>query len=316
MGGEFSFLIHADTTGTHQIRLYVTSPQTIGGMPSQPDDATAGTYNGNQWTAISGVVLQEGPTFNQIASYIPTTDAPVLKGERAGVLFPAPTNVLFGYWTGLVMRRAGGKRPLCRLFAPRMQHVSMEFGDTSFTDTTEKHDDAQHGYNAIGTSQAVYELLPAKKFYMEMRVDAIGATHDAYTCGVAFHQSVQSWHQNQGASMPVVGDTAGQYAYVSNGKTWTDGTQDAGTVTAWAAGDYVGVGIDFTNWQVTHYLNGTLVKTQSIPNDWRRGALWCGCFGVRGESATSLQATYNFRGPFGGRKPSGFTAFDFDNEVT
>lgn len=318
-GVELGFLISPTVTGTYKIRAYVTAGA-FGGTPTDQPDQDSARVAGRLWSIVSGMVLQEGPKNAQLSNYLPTAGTPIVKGSYPGVLFAPPTrNTVdpLGGWTGLVMRRSGGARPVARLFGPRAQGVAFQFDDYSTGYSWDYHNDTPRGYLGLGCSQVVYAYLSAgTKFYCEMTVDTFGAggVQDTYSCGACITQSMQD-HYNIGT---VVGDRAGQYAYMSTGKTWTDGVQDGGTVATWSEGDHIGVGIDFTNWEITHYRNGTLVKTQSIPNDWRRNAMWTAHFGVRSAVTAALEPrfTMNFKGPFGGRKPSGFLAYDFDNEVT
>jgi hypothetical protein len=317
IGGNLSYLITPSATGTYKMRVHVTYGP-FGMHPGyQPDDPLAPS-NGNQWADIAGVVLQEGPATQQQPCFLPTTSAPILPGDEAGVIVPEPNSentagVYLGY-TMLVLRRSGGSRPPCRLFSPGTRNRSLEFSDYAIVDTRERHDEAITGYMALGASHVVYEHLAGKKYYCELYVNSFGtgAANDAYSIGVCLAGAMQ----DIGVATKI-GDWPGQYSYMSTGKTWTNGTQDGGSVATWSPGDYIGVGIDFTNWEVTFYRNGSLVKTQNIASNYNRYGLWRAQFGVRGDITASKQArfTYNFAGSFGGRKPTGFLAYDFDNEV-
>lgn len=321
-GDESTMLIKPDTTGTYKIRFYITPSSAVQPSASYDTVANLGSLDrARQWFGISGMLLQEGPSTDQIASYVETTATAAAKGTVPGVLFPIAkftTGAGSGVYKGstvIIARRAGGIRPSCRLFAPRLKGVSLGFSDFTITDTYERHDNNERGYQALGTTHVVHDQLPSTKFYCELYVNSFGtgAADDAYSVGACAFAGLQDSYN----VTTKVGDYVGQYAYMSTGKTWTDGTQDGGTVTGWSVGDYIGVGIDFTNWQVTFYRNGTLLKTQTITNDYDKYTLWMAQFGIRGPGTGDKQArfTYNFTGPFSGRKPAGFVAYDFDNEI-
>jgi hypothetical protein len=321
-GGELSFIMVPTVSGTYKFRIYVTVP-TSPGVHVQPGGSSA-SGNANQWVEISGVVLQQGPSKNQMPCFLPTDSAALPVGSTLGVLPPVPrftqaaSNASSSY-TMLVMRRSGGIRPRCRFFSPYLRNQSLEFDDNSIVNMFERHDHNVRGYQAIGSSHVVYEYLSRKKYYYEIVVTSVGSGGmvDAYSIGFCMSQALLDLAYPPGGTYHRVGLDAGQYTCSSTGNCYTDGVLDGATTAVWAVGDKIGASIDFTNWEIKYYINGTVVKTQTITNDIRRYALYRAQIGIRGPTTPRLQGriTSNFRGPFGGRKPVGFYALDYDNEV-
>lgn len=312
-GAIQSILITPDTTGTYKLRLHVTNGT---------DPNTAHVGDPNDWLQVAGVSLVKGPLKNAMPIFLPTTSSPILPGDAPYVVPTPPTlgnsTTNKGY-TNFIMRRSGGTRPLCKLFNNVTRGVYSEFGDNTITDSRVRGSPEAEGDIAIRTSHVVYDLLATKKFYFELYVNSFGtgSANDCYVIGACPFESANVTVPNT-ATNTATGDYPHQFAYTALGKTYTNGTLDVGTVTGWSIGDYIGCGINLTDWEITFYRNGTLLKTMTIPAGALREAFWVGLFGFYAAYSADKQArfTYNFRGPFGGRKPSGFSAFDFDNEQT
>lgn len=106
----------------------------------------------------------------------------------------------------------------------------------------------------------------------------------------------------------------GFYGWTVNGKRCdpTNGRTTGGTTLA--AGDIVGVAIDFENLEVKWYKNGTLDHTDTFGTSFELYP-WAIGFGLSNAASNiAVQITVNAAGPFGGRKPAGFAAWDWTNE--
>jgi len=128
------------------------------------------------------------------------------------------------------------------------------------------------------------------------------------------------------AGFPTTTFTTGRlgiYGYSRRGR-WSEN----GVVTAvedaaarLTIGDIVGIGVDVsaTPGTITWYKNGTLVRTTSLATDARLTHLVAGAgWGDGGSTATTqnTEMSFNVTGPFDGRLPSGYNAWDWPNEVT
>lgn len=315
-GITMSFLITPAETGTYKLRVY-SLPDGV-----QPSANVAGS--GSYYTVVQNICLQKGYAgANQMPGFLDTTSTPVLPGEapylNPPVYFQGDTQWGPAHgWMYFVLRRAGGSRPLCKLFSPTGRGTFRRFSDNTIDTPSSRALIllSTPTYDAVGSSHAVYSGLSSEKFYYELEVTSLGTagTQDAFSVGFCLAEALFDIQ----CTTIVPGDGAGQYAYTSTGKTFTNGTQDVGTVATWSAGDKIGAGIDFVNEEITFYRNGTLVKTQSISGLGEElHGLWVaqiGAFASALDSST-YEFTANFKGPFSGRKPTGFEAFDFDNEV-
>ena len=323
-GHTFTLPIVCDTTGTYKIRLHLTD-----GITLDPGSTSAG--NTGVWWVSSDMVLQEqanGALYPH-ASFYPTAADAVAVGDVPYTLLAPPdlldnaSNSARGFGGIVVRRGSPAKRPLCKLFNPASRGIRLDVSDYKIEDTRIRNGlDIQTGasgpaYEGATSSHCVSEYLSHKKYYFEVKVTSIGTagTHAAYAIGFCpFYAN----HLTPDFLADPPGDYTTQYAYNSTGQVYRNGTLEAGTVDAWVSGDIIGAAIDFTNWEISFYRNGTLQDTVSIANNSRRYALWnCICSWLHEDTAAAqARFTWNFRGPFGGRKPSGFVAFDFDNELT
>lgn len=309
-GGTWSLLIHADQSGTYKLRIH------LGRVDTDANTATAGLTSRDFY--VVDTLLQEGPSVAQVPTFVTTTGAPL--SEQSGALL-APWAVGSGdahrHWNVLRFRRSGGRRRVNTLASLSSRGTRLDFSDFAINDTRFLDDPGSEGPEALTTSHVVYEFLPHKKYYCEVYVESYGTGSVAtnYCIGVSPHETVQTGQTDQvGANL---GEAAGQYVYRSIGTTRNNGGAGA-SVDQWQVGDYIGVGLDFTNEEVTFYRNGTLQATHAIADSQQLHTLWGGLFGAFGPATAADQARFvwNFRGPFGGRKPSGFVAWDFDNEIT
>lgn len=317
----FTVPFYCDTTGTYKIRLWSSD--------SGADPTVAAVGSTNRWIAWSELLLCESSEIAQHPAFYPTGGSAVLPGSVPYTRLVPPKLVAnvsdssrgFG---GVIVRRGGAavSRPECELFNPATRNTHVYFDALATGDTRFLDDSSQVAAETAGTSSLVYEYLSHKKYYFEATVTSFGTggTSDYYGVGFApFESQLQSPRgTNTGfGSQQAFGAYNNQYAYQSSGKVYADGALD-GTYTAWSVNDIIGCAIDFTNWQISFYRNGTLVRTVSIANDRAREGLWSGVAAWISPATVALQArfTFNFKGPFGGRKPSGFVAYDFDNEVT
>lgn len=312
-GSTAGIMIRADTTGTYKLRIHISA-----NTSTDPNTNNSPSASAILW--IQDVALIEGPSVSIIPTMLPTSGAAILPGQAAYV---RPTPFIENYpfsptgWFSLAVRRAGGSRPVCRLMECKRRGVLLDFGDNNINDSRLLAAPEIDDPYPLRTSHAVYSQLADKKFYLELYVSSwgTGSTNDDYSIGMCPFEAATN--NSSASSSTPTGGWPGQYVYCSTGKTFTNGTVDGSTIAAWQVGDYVGVGLDLTDNEITFYLNGTLVKTMAI-NSSQYDRLWVGLFGFFSDYSLDKQArmTYNFRGPFGGRKPSGFAAFDFDNELT
>lgn len=310
-GGVAGIPIRADVTGTYKLRIHITSA-------ADPNTNSNPNTAHNLW--IQDVALIESPSASIVPTLLPTNGTAIAVGD-SDYLRVAPHKQRYPYtslaWGSIVLRRESGVRPLCVLSMPMERGVTYDFSDYEINDSRSLlRPDLDDDPRPMRTTHAVYSLLPNQKFYFELYVDTFGtgSTDANYSIGVAPFEC--STNYNGAGAALVTGDHVGQYTYCSTGATYTNGTLDGSTVSAWGAGDYIGCGINFTDSKITFYRNGTLVKTMTM-NANEKHRLWVGLLGFFSDYSADKQArfTYNFKGPFGGRKPTGFVAFDFDNEV-
>jgi hypothetical protein len=316
-GFTVGYLFEAVSSGAYKFRVHWT------GSVSDPNTSSDPGFFAQLF--VNAVALVEGPSKMQVPVLLPTSGAAILPGSTPYILprppRVAPSQVAFYPWSAFVMRRAGGKRPVCRLMNHQFRNTFIRFTDNEITDSRFMAQKSIPGNIAMRTSHSVYSFLSQQKFYMELKIDSFGSggANECYTIGICpMETATTRTGLTISGTPPVTGDLPGQYSYTAVGTTYTDGTADGGSpIATWAVNDYIGVGIDFAAMEVTYYRNGTLLKTQAI-NSAYSGKMWVGLFGFFSAYAADKQArfTYNFKGPFGGRKPSGFAAFDFDNEVT
>ena len=309
-GSVLGFLIHADQTGTYELRIHLSD----GSDPNTPNapNTTYAAY-------LESAAVVDGPTKMQVPVLLPTSGAAIAKGSVPYFLPRPPVvpNAIASWpWSAFVMRKAGGKRPLCKLMNAQQREVLVHFSDNAITESRLAHpmDNGDLGFFGARTSHSVYSFLSQKKFYTELHLSSYGTgiADDSYSIGVCPMECMIT----RSGILSIPGSLVGQYSYSSTGKTFTNGVQDAGLIAAWAPGDDIGVGIDFNANQVTFYRNGSLVKTQSL-NAAQVTRMFVGMFGYWSFYSADKQAqiSYNFRGSFSGRKPAGFSAFDFDNEI-
>jgi hypothetical protein len=311
-GGTYSILIHADVTGTYKVRVHLRSGNT--------DANTAQAGNTSRVFHLAGAVLQEGPVAAQMANFL-ETGSTAIESSNYELLAPwkAASVLATAGWALTTFRRGGStKRPVCTLFS-HGRGIRFDIDDNSILDSRLLDQSGMDGYESLTSSHVVYEFLAGKKFYFEVEVDSwgTGSADVSYCIGVAPTEAQNNWYNNSAAPTGLAGNYTGQYVYRSTGVTRNNGGAGS-SVAAWTPGDFIGCGIDFTNDEITFYRNGTLVATHAIATSQQKYALWNTMLGCFSEYAVDKQArfTWNFRGPFGGRKPSGFVAFDFDNEIT
>lgn len=312
-GGTYSILIHADVTGTYKLRIHLRGGNT--------DANTAQAGNTSGVFHLAATVLQEGPTVAQMANFL-ETGASAITSSDYELLAPwkADEGVLATAGWALTTFRRGGAlaRPVCTLFS-HGRGIRHDVDDNSVLDTRLLDQPSILGHESITSSHVVYEFLAGKKFYFEVAVVSFGtgSTDISYCIGVAPTEAHNNWYNNSATPTGLAGNYAGQYVYRSTGVTRNNGAAGS-SVASWQAGDHIGCGIDFTAGEISFYRNGTLQATHAIASSQQKHALWNALLGVFSEYAADKQArfTWNFRGPFGGRKPSGFVAWDFDNELT
>jgi hypothetical protein len=223
-------------------------------------------------------------------------------------------------YTMPILRRNGGPRPVCKLYAPYAKVCGFDITDTTVDSLLWRHSGgqllAQTGsaplYIGIGATHCVYGLLAQKKFYYEMKPTALPSAIDEFAIGFAPPGVMQ--HKLLGVKPHA--SAAGRFAYCADGKIYEDGVNTT-TVTGWSVNDDIGAAIDFTNAEITFYRNGTLVHTADISGSAYLYGIWSAHCSINGATASDEAATFewNFKGSFSGRKPSGFYAYDFDNEV-
>lgn len=220
------------------------------------------------------------------------------------------------------MRRAGGARPPCKLFAPIFKTIGWDIGDLTVNSLKLRHTGGQWldqtgstpMYAGISSTHCVYGLLPQKKFYYEMKPTAFGASGAIEDFAIGFAPPGLVQHRHSGLKPHATAQE--RYAYCSDGKIYENGALVT-TITGWSVNDNVGAAIDLTNAEIKYYRNGTLVHTTDISGSVYLYGMWCVHCSINSAYASDEAATFewNFAGSFSGRKPSGFYAWDFDNEV-
>jgi hypothetical protein len=317
-GGLLHLPIICTESGTYKIRI------NVGVNLPVTDPTTAQAGNANAVWYHSDIVLQESNVAAQMPVFVPTEADPILPEDAEFYIPPIWNTVGLGDATGLrtacfVLRRNTTipTRPPCYLHAPGIDGRRFDFAadGLSLTSTRGRYYSTIR-VNCIQSSHAVSRYLTgATKFYYEMNVTSFGSggTDDDYFIALNLVEAgnVNLHYVNQPYKH------AYQYGYSSTGKVYNSGTLVGSGYATWQIGDEVGASIDFENWEIKFYRNGTVIETISIVDDGRRDGLFMAAVGLTGVNtyATEAELSANFRGPFGGRKPSGFVAFDFDNEV-
>ncbi len=308
----------ATEAGDYKLHLSIHTNTTY-----EPYTAHAGNTSTNVY--LNDLVLQKGP-LSAPPMFYPTT-TPVSPGDLPYELVPMGYRTNTGVTLserqnfGFVVRKRGGVRPLCKLASTRFRGYNLQVTDNEITTTYQRaFTNVFASYvkpQPLHSSHAVAAIMNrTKKFYFELYVSSFGSSValPEYAIGAALNETMHVASNDQNAE---VGDTTYQYAYTATGQIYTDGTVEGSAVDAWQAGDYIGVGINLEDWEITYYRNGTLQFTSPITNNEGRYGLWMGMVNFFDESTHDMEArfVYNFKGAFGGRKPSGFSALDFDNEV-
>lgn len=317
--GGYGFYIRPSVTDTYRVRIYVSRYDT---------DPTVSGSNPIGSVTLTGVTLMECGD-HTVPSFLETAGSPLLPNSTRGIVpsIPrrstslSPTEVT-GY-TLPILRRAGGPRPLCKLFAPYAKVIGFDITDTTVDSLLLRHTGGQWLdqtgatplYIGISATHCVYGLLSQKKFYYEMKPTALGGAGAIDEFAIGFAPPGVAQHRP--STVKPHSGMAGRFAYCADGKIYVDGTNTT-TVTAWSANDNIGASIDFTNAEIKFYRNGSVVHTADISGSAYRYGIWVAHCSINGATASDEAATFewNFKGPFGGRKPVGFYAFDFDNEVT
>lgn len=318
-GGISTIRCAADTTGTYKFRIHVTT--------QGQDPLSAHGGNTGRPIYVTDTVLQEGPAKNHQVTFVPnTTGTPILPGTVSDVMgiphnLPDTGTHLPRGVMHMIVRRSGGKRPTTRLTHVGEANIKWEMGSDWLTtgDSRRWLECGQPlGRDVAHANQVVHQGLSHKKYYFEVAFDATSSWINSDDHGVGFALAECSHLGERNNPYVRLGLHWGQYVHSSTGTTSVNGTDNGTTDTAWSDGDIIGCGINFTDWEITFYRNGTLVRTVAIAANENRNHFWTPVVGIHGPSTWSYQivCTANFKGPFGGRKPSGFTAFDFDNEVS
>lgn len=313
------FCVKPESTGTYRVRVYVSSSTDPTGSP--------GTSNPSGVVRITGISLTEAWDYNEQPYFLETTSHAIALGDVPGIAPNLPTKESGGTNTTnegfgiIVVRRTGGKRPPCRLFQPCMKNAGIQLGDLTQTDMRIR---ASYGqflsatgnlplYFCISATHAVHVSLSQKKFYYEMTPTQFGADGAMATYAIGYAPAYSTVVR---PSTSRIGASKGNYNYRADGSIYENGALVT-TVSAWSAGDDVGASIDFESFEIKYFLNGTLVHTSSFAGTDYKTALWTVHCSTTGADSSNQAASFawNFAGPFGGRKPSGFYAYDFDNEV-
>ena len=313
------FCTEPAATGTYRVRVYVSSGTDPTGSP--------GTSDPSGVVRISGISLAEVFDYNEQPYFLETANTAIERGSVPGVSPNIPTKESGGTEASgegfaiVVMRRSGGPRPPCKLFQPCMKNIGIQLGDLTQTDMLIRGsygqflDDVGNAqqYFGICATHALHTTLSHKKFYYEMTPTAFGVNGAMRTYAIGYSPCYGAIIKPMTAR---VGTQDGNYNYCADGSIYEDGTLVT-TVTAWSVDDNVGASIDFDTFEIKYYLNGTLVHTSDFSGTAYETALWTVHCSTTGADSSNQAASFawNFAGPFGGRKPSGFYAYDFDNEV-
>lgn len=157
--------------------------------------------------------------------------------------------------------------------------------------------------------------IPTKQ-YFEFEVDRFDAAVTYWTVGLVHW----GWRSDATGGSTTAGmNTSGAYAYRSDGYIVDNGVTDAGGHdTANTVGDTIGVAVDRTAQTVQFYVNGVAQGSPldiSAPLDW--GPMWILMSPHNSTTGTGIrqEIRLNTTGPFEGRKPSGYSAFDWTMEV-
>jgi hypothetical protein len=151
------------------------------------------------------------------------------------------------------------------------------------------------------------------RYYFEYTVDATAGSMLGFGYAYAIGVSELAQMERQGYPAHASGMIGGGpgYAYESDGTTISFGADEGITSATYTVGDVIGCGLNLIDNQVTFYKNGTLQRTIAL-NAGNRPFI---AQMMTGERNNIGRIEGNFRGPFGGRKPVGFAAWDWQNEV-
>jgi hypothetical protein len=315
--GVYYFYFTPLFTETHKIRIYVSRGDT---------DPTVGNSNPIGSVTLVGITLMEATERNTLPSFLETGASPILPGSANGVVPNVPRfsttanqREVSGYLMPILPRR-GEPRPPCKIYAPYSKMMGFAISDLSISDLNLRNTGGQWLdqtgsaplYIGVGATHCIHSGLTAQKYYYELEPTALGTASDELSIGFAPPAAMQL----RPLGSKVHASLLGRVSYCANGAVYKDGTLQT-TVAAWVAGDKVGASIDFTALEIKFYRNGSVVATVSISGHACAHGVWNVHCGVNGatisDDATSL--TFNFAGSFGGRKPSGFSAYDYANEV-
>lgn len=267
--------------------------------------------------ALTGVNMTHGAHIYPVASNFTTTNTAFSASQ--------PT-----YAFTLMIRAAGKPAPTIDL--RQTQWIPHDFNHLSATEFEEY----KTGFKKWSMARRIdacsaYAHCPRPaipnmghdKLYCEYTIEAIGSSSGTPSDPWVYVQTVGDGAEHAGADKDRPPRSAlalsAQYstaAWGILGRFSEFGTSASG-FTGFSAGDILGVGVNYADGEVTWYKNGTLVRTTTMDTD--RTSYWLGtgiAFGEGSRTNHFPQITVNWTGPFGGRKPAGFEAWDWPNEVT
>jgi hypothetical protein len=126
--------------------------------------------------------------------------------------------------------------------------------------------------------------------------------------------AVFAGHNTPETALPSSTSATLRSGYSAQGKV-TEGTTTTTGLSTWGLNDVVGVALDFSANTADWYLNGTLVRSSTLPTGMKDHPVAAELvFGDLSSTAAIPAFSINFTGPFSS-KPTGFEAWDWPNEV-
>lgn len=263
----------------------------------------------------------EAATFNLTHACNPTNWARNNDATGANV-FTNP-NMAFS----VLLKPSGETSPPVTLASDWLPNRLRRVSDTQTESTALNKTDWYTYENTVGNNRywscdrMAWPTLSNGQYYFEFTIDALSSAASDFPlfvlAPVVQKPAFAGALVDSSISLPpdAFPTALGFYAWSVRGRR-ADNLGNATGFTTLAAGDTVGVALDFVNGELKWYKNGALDHTDTFATGYGLYP-WTIGFGIGPNSSTlTTQITVNATGPFGGRKPTGFVAWDFANEIT
>lgn len=157
------------------------------------------------------------------------------------------------------------------------------------------------------------------KLYFEATVTTLdGAATTADRPAIYINSMIACWAAQNApqTAMPTGITSTYRAGYSAQGRFVEHGTSTTGLAT-WGLSDTIGAALDLSANTIDWYKNGIFVRTTTLPTGMSQFPAQAEIVFGELDSTTAIPAfSINFTGPFDGRKPVGFEAWDWPNEIT